>query len=120
MVGIAVGECVGNVDGCLVGEAEGLDDGRIDKLGLRLGCKVGQSETEGFDVANLVGENVGFAEGDNVGLLVPLVGLRDGGFVAGELDGDKEGCLVGELEGSDVGLDVGAVVGEIYIQRTIH
>ena len=38
----------GFVEGWLLGSNDGCDEGRPDKLGLSLGCDVGQSETEGF------------------------------------------------------------------------
>ena len=38
----------GLIEGWLLGWDDGCIEGRPDKLGLSLGCDVGQSETEGF------------------------------------------------------------------------
>ena len=38
----------GLIEGWLLDWDDGCNEGRPDKLGLSLGCDVGQSETEGF------------------------------------------------------------------------
>ena len=40
-------ESEGIVEGWLLCWTDGLDDGRPDKLGISLGCDVGQCDTEG-------------------------------------------------------------------------
>ena len=82
-----------------------MDDGCPDKLGLLLGCDVGQSEIEGFPEGWPLGtlDNEGFIDGC-------LLGWDDGCDVGqSEIEGCSEGWLLGaalmdgDLEGIDDG-----------------
>jgi hypothetical protein len=93
------GTFVGDFDGVVVGESEGLDDGTAvgESEGLDDGTAVGESE--GLDDGTAVGESEGLDDGTAVG--------DSDGVLVGESEGLDDGTAVGESEG----LDEGGVVG---------